>query len=240
MPEPLQTFDPEIQQSQTAIDPAQEALFVMKQAQELASFGNWVWDIATNSVTWSNTLYKIYGRNQFQFKATFEGYQEMLHPEDRSKIASIIGNALKTKKDVIFEERIIRPSGEIRYLRSWGCVKCDLNGNPQKMIGACLDITETKLKEQSIVNNEIALKKLVDQQSKHIKTIEEQNKKLNEISYIQSHVVRAPLAKIMGLTDLFLSHSGSPEEKDEICKHLEKVAIEFDQIITDIIRKTDT
>lgn len=239
MPEPLQTSDFETQQSETAIDPAQEALFVMKQAQELASFGNWVWDIATNSVTWSNSLYKIYGRNQSQFKATFEGYQEMLHPEDRGRISSIIGNALKTKKDVIFEERIIRPSGEIRYLRSWGCVKLDLNGNPQKMIGACLDITETKLKEQSILNNEIALKKLVEEQSKHIQIIEDQNQKLNEISYIQSHVVRAPLAKIMGLTNLFLTHSGPLEEKNEICKHLEKVAIEFDQIITDIIKKTD-
>ncbi|HET8828494.1 MAG TPA: PAS domain-containing protein [Pelobium sp.] len=239
MSESLKKPSTEVQVSENASDPVLEALFIMKQAQELASFGNWVWDIAANAVTWSETLYNIYGLNKDQFKATFEAYQEMLHPDDRDRIASIITNALKTKKDVIFEERVIRPNGEIRYLRSWGCVKTNSDGIPQKMIGACLDITETKLKEQSIINSEIALRKLVEQQAKHIKIIENQNQKLSEISYIQSHTVRAPLAKILGLTDLLIHHTHTVKEKNEICKHLEEVAKEFDQVINEIIKKTN-
>lgn len=240
MSDPLKPVNSELSASVSFSDSIQKALFIMKQAQELASFGNWVWDIATNSVTWSDTLYKIYGLNEHQFKATFEGYQELLHPKDRERIYKTIEKALKTKKDVIFEERIIRPNGELRYLKSWGSVKTDKDGVPQKMIGACLDITETKLKEQRIVKNESALKKLVEQQAKHIQTIESQNAKLSEISYIQSHVVRAPLAKIMGLTDLLLNHSQTADEKDEICKHLEKVAVEFDIVINEIISKTNS
>nr|WP_294897713.1 PAS domain-containing sensor histidine kinase [uncultured Pedobacter sp.] len=217
----------------------EESLFLMEQAQQLASFGNWFWDISTNTVIWSDTLYNIYGLNKDEFKATFEGYQEMLHPSDKKRIAEIIENALQTKKDVIFEERIIRSNGEMRYLKSWGCVKTDADGNPIKMIGACLDITEAKIIEQSLKESELALKKLVAQQLHHIEIIESQNKKLSEISYIQSHIVRAPLAKIMGLVDLLINHPQKAEEKEEIYQYLTDAASEFDTVITDIINKTN-
>ena len=229
----------DLQEQTNSSESIEESLFLIKQAQQLARFGNWFWDITTNTVTWSDTLFNIYGLNENEFKATFEGYQELLHPDDRSRIYDIINNALQTRKDVIFEERIIRPSGEMRYLKSWGCVKTDTDGNPIKMIGACLDITETKVVEQSLKDNEDALRKLVDQQLKHIKIIESQNKKLKEISYIQSHIVRAPLAKIMGLTDLLINHPHSSEEKEKIYQYINATAIEFDAVIQDIIKKTD-
>ncbi|MCC8410119.1 PAS domain S-box protein [Mucilaginibacter sp. UR6-1] len=127
-----------------------ETMQLMTLGQELASFGNWAWDIANNKVTWSDTLYQIYGLDKAGFKATFEGYQELLHPDDRERVYNIISGVLTNKQDVTFEERIIRPNGEVRYLRSWGTLKYDSNGTPLKMIGACLDITESKLVQQDL------------------------------------------------------------------------------------------
>jgi PAS domain S-box-containing protein len=228
--------EPEAQKNESIS--VEESLFLMKQAQELASFGNWFWDISTNTVTWSDSLFNIYGLNKNEFKATFEGYQELLHPDDRKRVSEIIRNALQTKKEVIFEERIIRSNGEMRYLKSWGFVKTDDDGHPIKMIGACLDITETKIVEQSLKESEHALKKLVAQQLHHIEIIESQNQKLSEISYIQSHIVRAPLARIMGLVDLLINHPNKSEEKEEIYQYLTDAAREFDAVITDIINKT--
>ncbi|HTN22078.1 MAG TPA: PAS domain-containing protein [Pelobium sp.] len=234
---PIKT-KPEPEAQKNATISIEESLFLMKQAQELASFGNWFWDISTNTVTWSDSLFNIYGLNKNEFKATFEGYQELLHPDDRKRVSEIIRNALQTKKEVIFEERIIRSNGEMRYLKSWGFVKTDDDGHPIKMIGACLDITETKIVEQSLKESEHALKKLVAQQLRHIEIIESQNQKLSEISYIQSHIVRAPLARIMGLVDLLINHPNKSEEKEEIYQYLTDAAREFDAVITDIINKT--
>ncbi|MEO6684611.1 MAG: PAS domain-containing protein, partial [Dyadobacter sp.] len=118
----------------------EETFFLMNQGQELAHFGNWQWDIVNNVVTWSDTLYDIYGLTRSRFKATFEGYQELLHPDDKIRVYQIIQGVLQTQKDVVFEERIIRPTGEIRNLKSWGRLKTDEKGKPLKMIGACLDI----------------------------------------------------------------------------------------------------
>jgi PAS domain S-box-containing protein len=71
------------------------------------------------------------------------------------------------------------------------------------------------------------------EQMNYIKAIEGQNKKLHEIAYIQSHVVRAPLARIIGLVDLVKSHPDTAPDP-VILAYLEKSAQEFDEVIKDI------
>jgi DNA-binding NarL/FixJ family response regulator len=68
----------------------------------------------------------------------------------------------------------------------------------------------------------------------HINAVEEQNKKLREIAWIQSHIVRAPLARMMGLMDLFKS---AGDEKETIVDFLIESAHELDAIIQDITNK---
>lgn len=145
-----------------------DATFMMTQSQELAQFGNWHWDVQNNLVRWSDSLYTIYGLTKKDFRATFEGYQELLHPEDRQRVYEIVENVLKTQTDVEFEERIIRPTGEIRYLKSWGKLKCDSNGVPVEMIGACLDITESKKTREELEASEQRLRSLADAQTSYV------------------------------------------------------------------------
>lgn len=146
----------------------EETYFLMNQGQELAHFGNWQWDIDLNAVTWSNNLYTIYGLDKSNFKATFEGYQELLHPEDKFRVYQLIKSVLEEKRDIVFEERIIRPSGEIRHLKSWGRVKTDDRGNPVKMVGACLDITESRMMQEELRSSESRLRSLVDAQTNYV------------------------------------------------------------------------
>jgi len=145
-----------------------EAAILMEQGQELAHFGNWEWDIQNNIVKWSDSLYAIYGLSKESFVATFEGYQNLLHAEDKLPVYNHIRNAVESKKDVTFEERIIRPSGELRYLKSWGKVKTDKSGYAIKMIGACLDITETKMVQEKLLASELRLRSLIDTQTNYV------------------------------------------------------------------------
>lgn len=65
----------------------------------------------------------------------------------------------------------------------------------------------------------------------HIKAIEEQNKKIREMSWMQSHVIRAPLARMMGLMDLFMLDIN---DKEQIVEYLQISAQELDTVIKNI------
>ncbi|HET8765472.1 MAG TPA: diguanylate cyclase, partial [Rhodanobacter sp.] len=120
----------------------------MDQAQELAQVGNWSWDVTTNAVEWSAELYRIYAIDPAQHAATFEGYLERLHPDDRTRVRQVIERALATASPFAFEERIVRPDGEQRVLSSRGMVETDGAGHVVRLLGACQDITARKHDER--------------------------------------------------------------------------------------------
>jgi PAS domain S-box-containing protein len=202
---------------------------LMSQVQEMASFGNWKWDVTQNLVTWSDALYHIYGLDKTSFKATFEGYRELLHPDDRQRITAFIGEALQLQKDITFEERIIRPNGEIRYLQSWGRVQTDESGAPTAMIGACLDITERKMTEAT----------LNAERQRRVADVAQQNKQLNEIAWLQSHVIRAPLARVMGLIEVYKSCEGDDCEQSELIAQISASVWELDGVIREIVGRAE-
>ncbi|AEL27842.1 PAS sensor protein [Cyclobacterium marinum DSM 745] len=74
---------------------------------------------------------------------------------------------------------------------------------------------------------------------KHINAIEKQNKKLKDIAWKQSHIVRAPVARIMGLINLQQDMHYTGKELDEILSYIMASTEELDQIIRDISRSTN-
>lgn len=75
----------------------------------------------------------------------------------------------------------------------------------------------------------------------YIETIETQNKALKEISWIQSHVVRAPLARLMGLINLLENESYSTDpELNGLLAHIKNSSVELDYIIRDISKKSES
>ncbi|QWX83963.1 PAS domain S-box protein [Cellulophaga sp. HaHaR_3_176] len=78
----------------------------------------------------------------------------------------------------------------------------------------------------------------ITEQLNYVKAIINQNKSLKEIAWIQSHVVRAPLARMMGLIDVIKSNKEeSINNKDFIIDKLLSSAEELDVIIKDISKK---
>ena len=114
----------------------------LEQAQTIAQMGSWEWDVRENRVTWSEQLYEIYGLDAATFKASFEGYIELVHPADRDRVQATIGRALADHRAFYFQERIVRPNGEVRRLESQGEVVVAPDGAVVKLIGVCHDVTE--------------------------------------------------------------------------------------------------
>ena len=112
------------------------------EAQELAGLGSYDWHIPTDTNTWSDQLYRIYGYEPGAFNASYERFLSMIHPDDRERIVGIHTQAMQDFLPYRMEERIVRPDGEVRILDSTGKVVLDEQGRPVRMAGICLDVTD--------------------------------------------------------------------------------------------------
>lgn len=89
-------------------------------------------------------------------------------------------------------------------------------------------------------DTELVLINDITENLKHLEAISIRNKELTEIQWIQSHIVRAPVSRIMGLVNLITDDiETNPDEIKEILKHINNSAIELDDIIREISAKTD-
>ena len=117
-------------------------------AQILANMGDYDWHIPTDTNTWSDQLFRIYGHEPRSFNPSYERFISLLHPEDQERITGLHQHAYSTGEPYKMIERIVRPDGEVRYLSSNGEVLMDETGTPERMRGTCIDITERVLAEE--------------------------------------------------------------------------------------------
>jgi PAS domain S-box-containing protein len=114
----------------------------LAEAQRVAHVGSFEWDMVANRITWSEELYRIYGLDPAAFGATFETFIERVHHEDRGRIVEAIDRAVSSGAPFRMQERVVRPTGEIRHLSTWGEILRDDTGAPMRLVGICHDVTD--------------------------------------------------------------------------------------------------
>lgn len=78
----------------------------------------------------------------------------------------------------------------------------------------------------------------VTERLRYIKAIEDQNEQLKEISWMQSHIIRAPLSRIMGLIPLIVNVKDDLEDRETMLNFLAESADELDSVIKNITDKS--
>ena len=104
--------------------------------------------IATNIVTWSDEVFRIFGEQPQSFQPTYEIYLSYLEPEDQERSKRLIADAIENKNRFEVELKIIRKDGSIAYIRELGYVNFNASGEAAHVIGTTLDITDIKNSEQ--------------------------------------------------------------------------------------------
>lgn len=126
-------------------------------AQQIAGLGSWEWDIAADKVVWSDQLCRIFGVDPAGFAATYEGWLDRVHPDDRAWTASAVRVAFETGEAFSFDHRLVRPDGAVTWVHSRGQVEVDGDGAATRMTGTAADITE-----RVVLQQELAALALVD------------------------------------------------------------------------------
>ena len=112
--------------------------------EELAHVGSWALDTDGNPPVWSDETWRILGLDPATTPTEERSFDRSVHPDDLNVVQSGSREALATGKPLDVEFRIIRPDGEMRYLRGVGRVERDDSGRVTRIIGANLDVTEAR------------------------------------------------------------------------------------------------
>jgi PAS domain S-box-containing protein len=120
-------------------------------AELSAGIGIWVADLKAGTVRGTPQFFRLMGLEPVLGPVSLEIPRQVRHPLDRERVTRGFQEALASGSDVYeVEYRIIRPSGEERWIFGRGRVLRDANGVPWRYSGIDIDITERKRQDEHL------------------------------------------------------------------------------------------
>src|SRR6201998_1899222 len=138
-----------------AEEPLKQSQFYLSEGQRLAHMGSWASkDLGVRwsddlGIYWSEEVYKIYGLDPQNGAPTLKQYLATIHPDDRASMAETIGVMHEQRCGCDVTKRIVRPDGEVRYVRCVG-VPVFEGGVFTAFHGTTMDVTEHELLTQEL------------------------------------------------------------------------------------------
>jgi PAS domain S-box-containing protein len=157
-----------------------------------ARMGTWEWEIATDRARLDEGLARVFGVEPGDIP-TLDEMLSRIHADDRAAVALAFRQSAESGAALDIEFRIVRSDGSVRWLRGHGKVLFDAGGDPTRLTGACVDITERRHTEEQL----------------------RQVQRMDAVGRLAggvAHEVNNMMTAILGFTDLLLDpgHAGDP------------------------------
>lgn len=120
----------------------------LQEAQSVGKVGNWVWDLASGTTSWSDELFRLLGLSPRSLSPSYTAFLEFVHPEDRDDVDQKVRQALAGETEYDCEHRILDPDGQERVVHGRASVEWDDSGQAVRMLGTLQDITPRKEAER--------------------------------------------------------------------------------------------
>ena len=131
-------------------------------AQNAAHLGIWDRDLRIDEIVTSGEYYKLYGLASGHPPLTYEAWLSLIHPEDRERVRGLMQDTVKRSRVWDAEFRVVWPDGSIHWLLGKGTVFLDEAGNPIRIMGVNLDITERKEAAAALRESEERFRNMAD------------------------------------------------------------------------------
>lgn len=205
---------------------ARRSELLLAKAQHLSSTGSFSWCVATDELTWSEALYRIFEFNP-AVCVRLEQVITRIHPEDLPSFHALVERVRRGGGDLDCEHRLLMPDGSIKYLHLVADGTRDPDGQLE-YIGAIQDITERRLSEQ-------ALDKLRAELA-HVTRVTS----LGALAASIAHEVNQPLLGIMTNASSCLRVLAADPPDLEIARETARRAIRDSQRASDVITRLRT
>jgi signal transduction histidine kinase len=189
----------------------QEHNTILMQIKKLAKVGSFQWWPHTGDIVWGENTYNIFEVPKTEV-LTRNMIVKLAHPDDVMLTNTNI-NVAETKKFHSYEFRIITLTGKIKHLKVLGELTFDEHGEVDKVLGAVIDITESKMAAAELA---------------------QANKELQSFAYVASHDLQEPLRKMRAFSDM-LSREVISDKGKKFVHKIEDAAERMTALVNDVL-----
>jgi len=183
-----------------AEDALRESEERLRLAAKGAKIGAFDWNIRTGKNVWTSELEAMYGLAPGEFGQTQPAWEELVHPDDRAEAAAKCAEALTTGEPVEHEWRVRWPNGEVHWIAGRFQIFKDANGDPLRLTGINIDITEQKQAEESLRASEERFSKFM-QHLPGLAWIKDAQGRYVYVNDAAAKAFNAPSHKLYGMSD---------------------------------------
>src|SRR6516165_3470852 len=122
----------------------------LRLAQWAARIGTFDLNLRTGVDIWTPETEALYGLPPGGFAGTLTAFENLIHPDDQKRVVELTHEMMRTGQPMEGEWRVVWPDGGVHWIASRGQVFMDESGEPSRMLGVNLDITERKRAEEAL------------------------------------------------------------------------------------------
>jgi PAS domain S-box-containing protein len=148
----------DVTERQRAEDALRRSEAALQEAQRIAQVGTWRWDIATDAVTWSEQLYRIFGLDLARPPPHYRDYAQILTDESMLALSAAVRHSRESGEPFEVEIEIRRADGARGWCINRGVVERGADGRVVAMHGTVHDITARRQSEQALRDSERLLR----------------------------------------------------------------------------------
>ena len=206
------------QQLQQANATLQVSEASLKEAQKLASLGNWSWDLRSGHHAWSEEIYRIHGRDPALGPVLYPQVQSHFEPASWARLSVMVEACLAQGMPYTCELEVLRADGSRRQLAVRGAATRDAGGKVLGLHGTMQDITESTLLARELGLHRNHLEQLVLERTAELAQAKDAadtaNRAKSDFLANMSHEIRTPLNAVAGLTGLLADSPLDRRQRD--------------------------
>ena len=176
----------------------------------------WDWNLVNDNLVWNDGLERIFGYTPNQVDPTIQWWEDRIHKEDRKRVIERIKLFIQKREENWFDKyRFLRSDGSYAYVYDKGGIILNEDQQSVRMVGGMVDITARVLAEESLLMR---------------------NRQIAEYAFFNSHKVRSPLSRLLGLAALLQEGLAPDSEQQALIAKVRLAAEEIDEMIKEITK----